>query len=110
MAGGSGADNGPIGFLLSLLENRVILAFLAILAGLGGGLGSRQVVDPRPDPYTGSQGRLAEDRILSLEHGMITALRDIERMREDHRRCIALSLRAFEDESAHRKTIEPFFP
>lgn len=46
---------------------RIIWALLAVIAGGGGAAGFMNLNPPRPDPFTGTQGRDLERRIAALE-------------------------------------------
>lgn len=63
MANGNGSK-------IPLRDVGILIA--ALLSGLGGAYGLRQIDDPRPDPFTGAMGREMEARLR----------RDIERVEE----------------------------
>ena len=68
--------------------NIILILVTALIAGGGGGLIHNKFNDPRPDPYTGTQGHVLEARIKVLEEtrkkemekldNMLTALHRIE--------------------------------
>ena len=70
--GGAGDDSGGSGAtLLRLgdgLKDKAILALLAVIVGGGGAAGYLNFNPPRPDPFTGTEGRVLEARIDELEN------------------------------------------
>ena len=82
MANGSSPSNGNdksgglVGNISNALENKLTLLFMAAVLGVGGNLAIVQTQPDviRPDPFTGTQGKVLEDRIIALEN----LLNDIE--------------------------------
>lgn len=106
---------GAAARLIENLSERAVVGIFALLAGVGGGIGSVKLVDPAPDRFTGAQGQAHALRIGSLE--VRQALDDqhrkdaaggYSRIRECERGLTSLSARLERDEEELARLREDF--
>lgn len=61
----------------------VVALLVSLAAGGGGGFVSNMVKDPRPDPFTGTQGEIHEQRIVALEREHMTFRQELDALPPD---------------------------
>lgn len=50
---------------MDTIKDKVVLGLVGAVLGLGGGASWNAIHNPRPDPWTGSQARLAHEKLQS---------------------------------------------
>lgn len=64
----------------------LVLLVSAVLAGAGGNLGVRVIDNPRPDPFTGTDGKQLEARLLWRIERLEELVKDCEAQTRAHNR------------------------
>jgi len=73
-----------------MLETKNIgIYIVAVLLGGGSGALNTFVADPRPDPFTGTEGKSFEKRVNSLEIRFAVSENNVARMQIDIDKCLA---------------------
>jgi len=71
-------------------SKNLTIYLIALLFGGGGASVQGLLSNPRPDPFTGTEGKSFEKRVDSLEIRLAVAMNDDSRMRDDIDKCLAL--------------------